>query len=183
MQQSHFILNKTVQPTKLSCLLISGDISCHGAKRNLGRVFKSRCVRTRMSLHSTLKSKTIQLKVENLFYFRSNCFSCRTPCFYPTDFFCFKVCLGARCLTGESLEVVWAKFSTLSQPVLFQSKARTQPLPELKNRPRLCRVSRSLSMSLLVQMGERAQTCSDALVTWINWFLFSLCPVLKYKPI
>jgi hypothetical protein len=28
---------------------------------------------------------------------------------------------GARCLTGENLEVVWAEFSTLSLAVLFQS--------------------------------------------------------------
>jgi hypothetical protein len=57
---------------------------------------------------------------------------------------------GVRKLTGENLEVVWAKFSNfkLGCLVVYAIAQRMQARPslELKARPRFCPVRLSLSM-------------------------------------
>jgi len=61
---------------------------------------------------------------------------------------------GARKLTRDNLEVVWARFSTLSSAVFVMSvirlHAQAQPHLELKTRARICPANlNSLSLSMV----------------------------------
>ncbi len=84
--------------------------------------------------------KVIKLFSSSLTYIQN-----RRECDRPWQLFhpclCFQIMRGMRYLTGEDLEVVWAKFSAISLAGRFavlsnKCMAHIQPLLELKTMPR-----------------------------------------------
>jgi hypothetical protein len=78
--------------------------------------------------------------------------------------------VGARYLTGENLQVVWAEFSTLSWPVYVMSvneyHTQTHPNLKLKTRPR-CRPE-SLYVHVVINI------CNDLGATTLSLTTFSI---------